>query len=107
MAWSTAGRIVNPTAGQVMADTGAVPSTGLDLSQCFVIMTSTVACFFVIERRNAANSAVISEQGVACAANATEKINFPPPLSLAGSERVRVTINGAVTGQAQASIIWQ
>lgn len=104
--WNSGTRTVNPAAGTVLVDSGQIPNDQA-MSACYIIMTSTVACFFVVERRNAANTATVTDQAVACQANSTCTLNFQIPIDFLQNERLRVIINGAVTGTVQASMFWQ
>ncbi len=105
MPWFTQGRITNPAAGAVLADTG--PLIGGPNYQPQAIVSSTIAAQILIQRRNATNTANVSEQLVVCPANST----FTLPLVVNMSEtwqddeRVRLVINATINGTIQASLL--
>jgi hypothetical protein len=103
MAWSTAGLITNPTNGQIVADTGALPAIPfVPTFWCY----STVACQLTLHHRNATNSADLHTQQVALS---TENSNFqtfgiPTQITLGVNERITLTVDIGFVGQIQCSI---
>lgn len=102
MAWVTQGKVNNPTAGLVLADTGAVGSAG-PVSGNIVIWTDTSA-FVTLRRRNATNTADIATQQLYING---QNLFFMPAvtITLAVNERVQITNDNAFTGTIQASLI--
>jgi len=97
--WESEGAQTNPTASQVMADTGALAEGLYDIR---VICGATAAGSWVINRRNAANGADVGDQPVIyTAANTSQWVQVT--MSLEAGERVRVT-SGGLTGSASALI---
>lgn len=100
-------KVTNPADQQVMADTGA-----LDAGSYFVSVqgSGSVAFVYDLERRNAANSAVVTTNGQAeshrrrCAAG-NEEFFLGVSMAVLIGERIRVLMQGAVTGQVQLSLL--
>jgi len=101
MAWFTAGAQTNPAIDAILADTLALTNGGV--SSVTMCVSSTVACVVALEQRNAANTANIASHIFPVAAMAPVIIEFPG-VPFAPSERFRVRLNAAITGQAQASL---
>ena len=101
MAWATAGVQTNPAIDAILADSGAIAAGGV--TEATIILGGNVAAVCTIEQRNAANSANVNTQVIACAAGSVEQVKLPG-VSLAANERIRVRLNAAVTGSLQASV---
>jgi hypothetical protein len=102
LAWFSAGALTNPAIDTIMADSGAAAVPGQ--TSVTVICASTVAAILALEHRNATNTANIASQIVTVAANGTAHVSVAG-ISYATSERFRVRLTAAITGQAQCSII--
>jgi hypothetical protein len=101
MAWYSAGILTNPAIDTILAD-----NTGLSPSGCShkVMLGSNVATVATVEHRNAANTANVASQVIACAANEVRDIDFIG-INFQAGERLRVRLNAAITGACQASIM--
>lgn len=105
MPWATQGRLTNPSAGAIVADTGALPAGTTYYPQ--VVVSSTATAQLIFQRRNAGNTVTISEQLVVCPANQTFQLSLNGNLDdWADNERFRVVLNANVTGSVQGSIFW-
>ena len=100
MAWFTAGVQVNPAAGAVLADSGALAAGQTEVT---VIFGGNIAAVATIEHRNAANTANLNSQVIACLANDVIQAKLPG-VPIAASERIRVTLNATIVGSVQASV---
>ena len=100
MAWFTAGVQTNPATDAILADTGALAG---GQSGAAVVIGANVAMVVTVEHRNAANSANINTQVLACGANAPYDVDLPG-VTFAASERIRIRLNTGVTGSVQASL---
>lgn len=101
-AWYTSNIITNPTANQIIADTGAIgDGFGHDFDVC---VSSTVAAAIVVEWRDAANAANVFAHIIPVPANGFACFTSRGSLTFQTSERVRLRMNAAVTGSVQGSI---
>lgn len=109
--WYTAGIQTNPAANAIIADTGplAFPNSGngSGTMNFTVIVSSTVAAIIHVEIRDAANTAVVRSQAFMVPANTTFQSVKNIAIPLDGGERLRLRMNGAVTGSVQGSIFLQ
>lgn len=101
MAWFSAGILTNPVIDTVLADTGALAGAGS--GRIKVVLGGNVAVIAVVERRNALNTANISSQVIACAANTVFEMEIPGE-AWADQERYRIRLNAGITGSTQASV---
>lgn len=101
-AWFTGGIVTNPAANAILADAGAQTiESGHDFDVC---VSSTVATAFVIEWRDATNTANVWSHIVPIAANGFVCFTSRGSLTMLVGERIRVRQNSAATGSVQASI---
>jgi hypothetical protein len=100
--WNTNGIIVNPTAGQVIADTGSI--NGGSSYYTFVV-AANVAARFEIAVRNPANTADIvgNVQNFFVPANGNFTVVIP--VDVPSNGRVVIRTPTAITGSVQASIL--
>lgn len=98
--WVTNGIVTNPTAAQVIADTGAISGGG---SSYTVIVAATAISRFEVAVRNAANTADVTVQNFFVAANG----NFTAilPMDVPPGGRVIIRTPAAITGSVQGSIL--
>ena len=97
MPWLSSGRIQNPTADQVLVDTSTLPTTHRGF---VVIAASTVATWFELQHRNAANDANVHSQILAVPAMGTNSVPETPPNAyffMEEGERLRIIQGAAVT----------
>lgn len=99
---STQGQLTNPAANALVADTGPQTANGANVQ---IVVTSTVAARFVIEWRNAANTANLWSQVIAVPANVTQQIELPVGIPFNTNERLRIIMFAAISGFAQGSIV--
>lgn len=105
MPWQTQGRLTNPNAGAVVADTGPLPS-GTSYSPQLVVSSTTTAQV-LLQRRDAANAQTLTEQLIVCPANNTINISVTGYLNeLQDNERIRLVLNANMTGSIQGSLFW-
>jgi len=100
------GWVNNPTAGTVIADTGALAAGYYDVD-CFTSTSSSTLVSYQVEHRNAANSANLYVN-----AQYFRDTAIPPVISLknhliGANERIRVTAGVGITGGMFATIIWR
>lgn len=99
--WTSGGVTVNPIANDVIVSTGALDA-GDYLFQ--IMLNASVASRFIIEHRNAADSATLDSIEVPLGIDQFIQPIFGNKISLAQSERIRVIIKTGVTGNVQGSI---
>ena len=108
MAKITSGRINNPSANAVLADTGPVPEITGYLAQ--VVVSSTVDAKVMLEIRNATNTATVWSFMIAVKASDTKPINFGGVFELEPVERLRLVMDpnlvGSLTGSIQGGLFW-
>lgn len=99
------GIVTNPALGQVIVDTGAM--TGPTTRWWSVFCCASVAAVFRIEHRNAANDADATPLQVlpvpASSCNRYDMVQWAAA-EMADNERVRVTMNAAVTGAVSCTL---
>ena len=91
----------NPLSGAVVADSGAVPATGL--YEVRVIVSSSAAANFALQRRNAGNTANVAPFPVTIYTQA-QSAQYALMVPLLVGERFRVTMGANLTGNAQACV---
>lgn len=97
--WESEGVKTNPSAGDVLADTGAL---AVGLYDIRILVGGSAAASWTVNRRNAANGADVGDQPlVYTPAGASQWAQFT--MSLEASERVRLKVS-ALTGTACALI---
>lgn len=104
MAWATAGIITNPTANQVIADTGPLPATAfVPTFMCW----ANVSCLITLRHRNATNTADLHTQQLFLSTEGTsfQLFGLPTAVTLGANERLILTVDNVFTGQIQCSII--
>lgn len=94
--------VINPLIDAVIADSGNVIGDGEFFF--YVVLWASVAARFRLEHRNAGNSANVETAIVPIAAGSSAQ-QIVVPLKLAASERLRVAMLAAVTGDVTASIM--
>ena len=99
--WDDGALATNPSASQVLADTGQLEAGDYLFS---FMVHSTVDSTMVLVHRNAADSADISSKEVPLSAGTFVEPVFGTKIALAANERIVVRMKGAITGDAQASI---
>lgn len=102
--WVASGAISNPTAGQVLVDSGPLPASARSAT---IIVSSTVAARFRFQWRSADNTTTVAEQYFFCPANGT--IVLPPVLEsqefqMNDNERLRIIIDQTITGAVSVSL---
>ena len=102
--WIASGSVTNPTANQVMVDTGALSGPG-KIEFC-VYAASTVATAIRVQHMNAANSAAVQDPLVTVPANNFQTFCPKIPITYADGERFRVIMTGAVTGVVSVSLFF-
>lgn len=96
----TAGAATNPTANDVLADTGALAA---GLYEVAIIWGGTVANGYIVQRRNAANAASVGDIPVFFGA-ADQTGGAVLVYELEASERLRVLARSSVTGVVCATL---
>lgn len=102
MAWATANTITDPTAGTILADTGAL-SIGL-LSFTILLASSGPSATLELQLRNAANSANVATQTINSTGYGSDAI--PVPIVIGLNQRLRLVVVNNYTGDVDASILW-
>lgn len=102
------GEQTNPDTTTVMADTGAITAAqgGGGIYEALVIASASAAAEFVVQVRNTANSGNTGDVHIFYAP-AGSPVAVPLRFEITLSERVRVMMNAALTGDAVASIFLQ
>lgn len=104
--WLSSGRITNPIADQVIADTGALPGI---CRQFTAIASASVATIFELQLRNAANTATLKSQILAVPASGSITTSDQPnnaAFCMADNERLRIVTVVGVTGSVSASLFY-
>lgn len=98
--WVTNGIVTNPTAGQVVADTGAI---GGGSSTYNILVAGNVVSRFELAVRNAANTADVVVQNFFVQANG----NFMAflPIDVPPGGRIVIRTPASITGSVQGSIL--
>lgn len=103
--WFSAGRLTNPAAGAVLADTGPF-STGVGSLAVQAVVSSTVLAQVLLQHRDVANTTTLSEQLFVVPANSTYNLPLESALQgLQAGERFRLVLNAGITGTIQGSLI--
>lgn len=101
MTWFTEGEKTAATAGQVLADTGAINGpSGLDFK---VLVSAAVASSFNVQMRDGDNTSTVQSFRIDILGSSPALI--PWHVDLDDQQRVRVTAVGAVLGGVQANIL--
>lgn len=102
MAWLSSGRVTNPTANQVLIDTGQLVAGPKNFA---VYAASTAAAAFELQWRDATDTTTTKSQIVAAGANG---FTYSPPLlrdvEVAQNERFRVIQVANLTGSVSVSM---
>lgn len=99
------GKKTNPDTSEVMADTGALGATtgGGGIYEVYVLVWADDDAEFVVQRRNAANSAAVGDVLIL-----PVKAGIPAAMvykfEVERGERLRVMMNAALTGDAVATL---
>jgi hypothetical protein len=102
---ATQGRLTNPAAGAVLADTGSLVATPGLTPQ--VVVSSSVTAALILQRRDAANAVTQVEQLLVVNANTTFAVHIKGYVQdIQDGERVRVVTNAQTNGMMQASLFW-
>lgn len=101
--WETGLLTTNPAINAVIVDTGPLPAGDYFFQLMFESDANTR---FLIELRNAANSATLDSQRVPLGADQFVQPIFGTKISIAEGERVRAIMVAALVGVVQASIIY-
>lgn len=105
MPWITGGLQTNPAAAAILADTGARsgPAGSTEtILELRLLVSASAACGVEIQHRNAANNANVWQHAFRVGADVP--LNVEIPVTIANTERVRVVMLTAPTGQVQASL---
>lgn len=98
--WDSGDVFTDPSDGQVLVDTGALPAGYYLLA---VIGGGSVAWVYDVQLRNAANTANIESQRRRPPAG-NEDFPFPNKVFVGADERLRCVLSGAIIGQVQMSV---
>jgi len=104
--WTSNGLLTNPAANTILAEQVAVG----DNARMWVVMCSaSVASTVVVEHRDAANLTTIAghSQGFFIPANGATTPNSVIRIPIFDQERIRVRLNGAVTGGVWCSVLME
>lgn len=103
MAWTSSGRITNPTLDLVLVDSGPISNPGPKNFQVFA--ASTAASAFEIQWRDATNVTTLKSQIIAVPAfGSVSFYGFLREIDMNLNERIRVIQVAAVTGSVSVSI---
>lgn len=104
MAWGTAGKLTDPGANAVLADTGPLAAVAFVPT---LICWANVACLITLRHRNAANNADVHAQQLSLTTEGDNSRIFglPSSVTLGLNERLILTLDIAIVGQIQCSII--
>lgn len=100
--WFSQGVVLNPTLGQLLADTGPLVTGTYRLEVC---AGSTGAGAIRVQWRNATNDANVFEHVVPVPAGGPEYCFDFDMITDTDNERLRVVAFGAITGSCQVSIM--
>lgn len=100
-AWNSSGRLTNPTAGQVLVDTGVLaPGTRI----LNIVVASSVIAICELQQRDSTNANTVKSQAFAIPANGTVVFDVPCGIDNADQERYRIILISAITGTLSASL---
>lgn len=102
MPWLSSGIITNPTAGQVLLDSGPLSAGTREVQ---LILSSNAIAFCELQLRNAANNGTRKSQVITVPANQCMTIPFATGLDNEEGERYRVVSLTSVTGSVSISVI--
>ena len=98
------GTLVNPAAGAVIVDTGAI--AGPTTIEFCAYVSANVAAQFSVQRRNAANNATLSEQRINVIASTTSSM-CPKSVDIGDGERIRIVNDTLIAlGTVNASLFY-
>jgi hypothetical protein len=100
--WDSVAESTNPTAATVMADTGALPHDGI--YEVRVTCGGSAAAQFMLQHRNAANGANVSDTVVLYSPAGQSGQYVFRFVATATGERFRVVMDDALTGTASVGI---
>lgn len=101
MNWYSEGVQTAPAANTILADTGALGSSG---SRAFnLILNATIALGVTLEWRNSDNTANVQTQVLSIPAG--QCVQYTGALAMDESQRLRVRTNAVTLGNVQASIL--
>ena len=100
--WATEGPQIDPEAGTILADTGAITLGGLISGT--IIITRNVSCVIELVKRNATNNADVKMHPIPCYSD--NMFVTALPFSLGVNERIVLRMRDTVTGLVQCSILW-
>ncbi len=103
MPWATQGILQSPTAGTLLADTGALLAATFSLT---ILVTTQYSARVTIARRNALNDTDLSTHLVKTVSDAPTMLNGMGSIALLLNERIVVRAESAMIGEVQASILW-
>ena len=101
MPWTSSGRITNPTAGQIVADSGALAG---GTREPLIAVACSVAVTLELQQRDAANAATLKSQIISVPANTFVAFHVPMGIPVGDGERLRLENVSAVTGVLSVSV---
>ncbi len=104
--WVDGAIATNPTAGDILADTGALTVGEYVFAFLLVAMGLTSSGRLRIEHRNAANAANLAAQTFPIGADSVLEPVFPTKISIVEGERIRVLAGTSITGDVEVSILY-
>lgn len=104
MPWVIGDEIRDPTANQVLVDTGALPGGQVRLE---LVAYADMGMDLLLERRNGDDSARQGNAMVIALRDARTVIPFAASFPSQPGERYRVLARSAATGTAQVSLSWE
>lgn len=100
--WNTNGIVANPTAGQIIADTGSINGGG---SYYTFVIAATAASRFEVAVRNATNTADIAGNVQNFFVPANGNFTVVMPIDVPSLGRIVIRTPAAITGSVQGSIM--
>lgn len=100
MGWATEGLKTNPSAGDILADTGPLAA---GIASLTVIIWTDAGCNLNLVQRNALNTADVNSQSLQ--PNGSMFL-APIPIITLLNQRLQITVDTGVNGHVQASLLW-
>jgi hypothetical protein len=101
MPWANSGRVTNPTAAQIVLDSGALT---LGTRRIVVVVSCSVDVATELQHRDAANATTLRSQVLSCKAFDTVSIEIPQGIDNLANERYRIENINAITGVLSVSV---
>lgn len=101
MSWAASGRLTNPTANAIVADTGPL---SVGTRRLTIVLAASVTAICELQHRDAANALTLKSQIIVVPGNVLVPLDIPCGLDNALNERFRIELVQGITGLLSCSI---